>query len=147
MSTLRPLAVLVALTSSGCALFGDPLLGTWELVESDLDAPLTSTTTEDDISTTLSITGTLVFDTLEDGDLLGTYSRTVTTTQIGPEVNDTTSETEKSEAEATEQSKGEYEVEVDGYDDWICIIESSQLDCEDDDLNSLLFDRVGEGEK
>jgi len=147
VSSRRFVAIAIALTTPGCALFGDPLLGTWNLIEDDLYGPLTHTSTEEQTSTTTTLSGTLVFDVLEEGDLLGRYTQTTTVTVLGPEVNDTTSEDAEAEAEAGRESRGEYEVEVDGFDDWICIIAGSELDCEDDELNQVLFERIGEGKE
>lgn len=148
MSCFRFALPLAFLWAPGCALFGDPLLGTWELLEADAYGPLTTTTTDDNsVSTTTSLAGVMVLDTLEDGDILGSYTETTTVTLVGPEVNDTTTDSEELEAEAFQEGGGEYTLDIDGFGDWLCQIQSATLDCEDDDGEGVVFERVGEGEK
>ena len=54
MSPSRILALTMVFLP-GCALFGDPLLGTWELVEFDEYGPLTSTTVNGEATTTTTL--------------------------------------------------------------------------------------------
>jgi hypothetical protein len=132
---------LALLSTSGCALFGDPLLGSWDLVESDHYNPLTTTTTEGDLTTSVTVTSTLTFEELEDGDILGKWTETFTTTTSGPSGTETTDEGQKADATATRESKGEYELDIDGTGDWLCELSGSELDCEDDDLANVIYER------
>ncbi len=132
---------LAILPTTGCALFGDPLLGSWDLVESDQYDPLTTTTTEGDLTTSVTVSSTLTFEDLEDGDILGTWTEAFATTTSGPSGTETTEEGEKADVTAKRESKGEYELDIDGVGDWLCTLSDSELDCEDDDLSRVLYDR------
>jgi len=145
--TRRHFALLFVLTTPGCALFGDPLLGTWKLEQSDVYDPLTTTEVEGEVTTTTTISGEMVLDTLEGNSILGTYTQTTKVRVVGPEGNDSSRSAEEGEVDASDEGGGEYELDVDGFDDWLCIIEGTELQCEDDDLNDIIFSRVGEEEK
>ena len=137
-------ALLVGATlfiSPGCAMFGDPLLGSWELVESDHYDPLTTTSTEGDITTSIAVSSTLTFEELESGDILGTWTETITTTTVGPSGTETSEVSDKAEVVGERESKGEYELDIDGVGDWLCTLSGSELDCEDDDLASIVYER------
>lgn len=137
----------VALGASGCALFGDPLLGTWELAQHDLHDPLTTTEVDGDRTTTTALSGELVVDTLDGSSLLGLYTERTRVTVVGPEGEDLTRSKEEGEVDAREEARGEYELDVDGFDDWLCVLEGTELDCEDDDANAIRFDRVSDAKK
>jgi len=129
------------LSTPGCALFGDPLLGSWNLVESDHHDPLTTTTTEGDVTTSVTVSSTLDFDELDGGDILGKWSETFTTTVVSPAGTEESDATEKADAVGVRESKGEYELDIDGVGDWVCTLSGSELDCEDDDLAQLIYER------
>jgi hypothetical protein len=131
----------------GCALFGDPLLGKWKLVEFDEYGPLTSTSVEEQTTTTTTLSGLMVLDTVDGSLLTGTYTETVQVDIVSPTENSSDQSKDKTDAEAREESKGEYDLDIDGMGDWICVLGGSDLDCEDDDFNNVLFERVPEGRK
>ncbi len=147
MPTFRSAVVLLALPMSGCALFGDPLLGKWELLESDLHGPLTTTSVEDQATTTTTLSGEMVLEDLEDGVIFGTYTEAIKVRVVSPEGNSTERSEETVEVEAREESGDEYALDVDTVGDWLCFIHSSDLECEDDDGNDILFERIAEGRK
>lgn len=143
MSRCTPACLLgaILLTAHGCAMFGDPLLGSWELVESDHHDPLTTTTTEGDTTTSVTVSSTLTFEELESGDILGTWTETFTTTIVSPSGTETSDVSDRGEVVGERASKGEYELDIDGVGDWLCTLSGSELDCEDDDLATLVYER------
>ena len=136
-----PLLGVVLAAAPGCALFGDPLLGSWELVESDHYDPLTTTSTEGDTTTSVTVSGTLDFEEMKDGELVGQWSETFTTTLSSPAGTETSEESEAAEAVGDRESKGEYALDIDGVGDWLCTLSGSELDCEDDDLAQVIYER------
>ncbi|HCH64547.1 MAG: hypothetical protein CL927_02930 [Deltaproteobacteria bacterium] len=131
----------------GCALFGDPLLGTWKLVEFDEYGPLTNATADGETTTTTTLSGEMVLDTVDGSLLTGTYTETIQTDIVGPAENSSAQARDRTDAEARDESRDEYELDIDGMGDWICMLSGSELDCEDDDFNNVLFERIPENRK
>lgn len=146
MSPSRILAVTMVFLP-GCALFGDPLLGTWELVEFDEYGPLTSTTVDGEATTTTTLSGELVLDTVDGSLLTGIYTETTQLDLTSPTETSSDQSSEETDAEAREESRDEYDLDIDGVGDWLCVLNSTELDCEDDDFNNIVFERVPEGRK
>ena len=146
MSMTRTTALLLIFLP-GCALFGDPIIGTWELTELEEHGPLTSTSVEDEVTTTTTLAGKMVLDTMDGSLITGTYTESIQIDVVGPGQNSSDTTQERNEAEARESTRNEYELDIDGLGDWICILDGTELDCEDDDGNMVLFERVADDQK
>jgi hypothetical protein len=138
---------LLLLLLPGCALFGDPIIGTWSLVEVEEYGPLTSTSVEDQVTTTTTLAGKMVLDTIDGSTITGTYTESIQVDVVGPTQNSSDTTRTREDAEARDSARDEYDVDIDGFGDWICLLDGTELDCEDDDGNEVLFERVADEKK
>ncbi len=146
MSIHRPAALLLCFLP-GCALFGDPIIGTWSLVELEEHGPLTSTSVEEEVTTTTTLSGSMVLDTVDGSWITGTYTASTRIDVVGPTQDSSDTTRARSDAEARETARDEYDLDIDGLGDWACVLGGTELDCEDDDGNVALFERVADAPK
>ena len=145
--SVHRILILPLMLLPGCALFGDPLLGTWELVAFDEYGPLTGSTADGETTTTTTLSGELTLDTMDGSLIAGAYIETIQVDIVGPTDNSSDQSRERTDAEARGESRDEYDLDIDGVGDWICLLSGSELDCEDDEFNNIVFERVPEDRK
>ena len=151
--TFPILTPAVAVGMSGCALFGDRIMGTWELTEWDHEdydssafdgAVVTDVTLDFDHKTRVSVEGELnVFLEAEVGYSYYTYDYY----RIEPLDDHTRSLEFQTPVEAVNEGSREYEIEVEGWErledtDWECDLEKDELLCEGDEGLEMTFKRL-----
>ena len=88
-----------------------------------------------------------MLDTVDGSLLTGIYTETTQIDLTSPTETSSDQSGEETDAEAREESRDEYDLDIDGVGDWLCVLNSTELDCEDDDFNNIVFERVPEGRK
>ena len=145
MSLFRPSHLaLLSILLPGCALFGDPLLGTWKLSELEEYGPLTTIDTEGETTTTTTLSGVLVLDELDGSRMTGIHTETIQVEVTSPTGTSSDTTEDELEAEARDEGGNEYALDIDGLGDWMCVLRGTELDCEDDDFHSAIFERQAE---
>ncbi len=143
----------IAVSMSGCALFGDRIMGSWELTDWDSDGYDGS-----DFDDVLTIKATLDFDNKTRVSVEGELS-----VEIEATVEDYTyynygyyevvprSETRtldfQTPIEAVNEGSREYEIEVEGWEDledtdWECDLEDDELLCDGDEGLEMTYRRL-----
>lgn len=138
------LGASAAALAPGCSIFGDPILGVWEVETWDAYDPLRqSAATDEGAITGFSREFELDLNEVDGGEILGTFSYTYVYTYSGPGGAQSDRSNEKFEATAIDEGKSTYEIDVDSFGDWACELTGEELQCEDDDGGELIFERTG----
>jgi len=145
----------IALSMSGCALFGDRIIGTWELTDweydgndgSDYDDVLTIDVTLDfDNKTRVSVEGEMDVDIEAEVEAYSYYSYNYYGV-VPRSDTDTRSLKFQTPIEAVNEGSREYEIEVEGWErledtDWECDLEDDELLCDGDEGLEMTFKRL-----
>jgi len=133
---------LFLLIPSGCSVFGEPLMGIWELV--DADFIIEDTQTVDGCTVSSNFFAELTIDDKDDDDFEGELEIIVRVDSSGScAENYDDSDKETYDIEADKEDKDEYALEADNYYDYECEIdEDGELICEDDEGDDWIFEKI-----